>query len=97
MKPLISDEYLTPETNDTPRQKCCEACAFLKSDPQQLQCNPQWSEWVEDWRAGNDVFYCVHTTDDKGRNQVCAGFHALYGRHIPLPFWAAPASTGDKP
>lgn len=85
--PLISDDYLTPETNETPRAKCCKECAFRRSDPQQLQCNPQWEEWVENWSKGHEAFYCVHTDDGTGRNQICAGFHALYGRHIPMPFW----------
>lgn len=80
-KPLISEDHLTAETNETPRRKCCEQCAFLPSDPQNIQGTPEWAEWVADCESGWGVFYCTHTKDEQGRNQVCAGFHAKYGRH----------------
>lgn len=79
--PLIDDAYLTAETNQVPRKKCCGECLFRRNDPQQLQSHHEWALWEDEWAIGLAVFYCSHTTDKQGRNQVCAGYHALYGRH----------------
>lgn len=85
---LVSHEHLTEKTNNEPRKKCCGECAFLPSDPQKVQGTEEWDEAVEEMRTGWLAFYCVHSTDDHGRNQICAGYWAKYGRKIPAPFFA---------
>lgn len=82
MSSPICEANLTAETNDTPRKKCCAECLFRQGDPQGLQADEDWSRWVFDWEMGLLVFYCVHTTDEQGRNQICAGYWALFGRHL---------------
>lgn len=79
---IVEAENLTKEVNTTPRSKCCGECAFRRHDPQGVQQSPEWQDEVEEMRTGWLTFYCVHTKDDKGRNQVCAGYQALYGRHV---------------
>ncbi|MCV9964604.1 hypothetical protein OIU34_22190 [Pararhizobium sp. BT-229] len=86
-KPIVDGDYLTSKVNDTPRAKCCGECAFRRNDPQNLADLEEWEDEKEQMRKGWLAFYCVHTTDEQGRNQMCAGFWALYGRHQVLPFW----------
>jgi hypothetical protein len=62
---LVSHEHLTSETNNEPRKKCCEQCAFLPSDPQKVQGTEEWDEAVEEMRTGWLAFYCVHSTESR--------------------------------
>jgi hypothetical protein len=86
---LVSHEHLTSDTNNSPRAKCCGQCAFLPSDPQKVQGTEEWDEAVEEMRSGWLAFYCVHSTDDQGRNQICAGYWAKFGRDLSAPFFQA--------
>ncbi|NTF18249.1 hypothetical protein G6L37_07500 [Agrobacterium rubi] len=84
---LVSADHLTSATNNEPRSKCCGQCAFLPNDPQKVQATEEWADAVEEMRTGWLAFYCVHTKDDQGRNQICAGYWAKYGRKLTAPFF----------
>lgn len=84
---LVSEQHLTESTNELPRRKCCGECAFLPSDPQNVQATEEWADAVKEMRTGWLAFYCVHTKDDQGRNQICAGYWAKFGRHLKSPFF----------
>lgn len=67
--------------SNQPRDKCCEGCAFRRSDPQGEHVRLR--QFADGFRMGRDIFYCIHTEDRLGRNQICAGYMAKFGRHIP--------------